>query len=126
LEIDRLAAATEDHRAEIVALSQSWYVLSPFTSLLVLENDEMDRRFKVDHDARQDHWAAYPCPDRIPVVKEPPAPQARAAAPGPAAGPLTREQGLRSILIPVPPRALAIAGRADPLQGRNCVTAWHL
>jgi len=71
LELDRLAAAgAEKHRAEIVALSKSSYVMSPFTSLLVLENDAMYEQYKIDR-GRKDHWAMYPCPENIPVVKEP-------------------------------------------------------
>ncbi|MBL9132382.1 MAG: autotransporter-associated beta strand repeat-containing protein, partial [Verrucomicrobiaceae bacterium] len=71
LELDRLAAAGADkHRAEIVALSKSSYVMSPFTSLLVLENDAMYEQYKIDR-GRKDHWAMYPCPEIIPVVKEP-------------------------------------------------------
>jgi autotransporter-associated beta strand protein len=71
LELDRLASAgAEKHRAEIVALSKSSYVMSPFTSLLVLENDAMYEQYKIDR-GRKDHWAMYPCPETIPVVKEP-------------------------------------------------------
>ncbi len=46
------------------------YVMSPFTSLLVLENDEMYEQYNVDR-GRKDHWALYPCPERIDVVHEP-------------------------------------------------------
>jgi hypothetical protein len=44
--------------------------MTPFTSLLVLENDDMYTRFKVDR-GRKDHWAMYPAPAKIPVVIEP-------------------------------------------------------
>lgn len=71
LEIERLlmedAAA---HREHIVALSKAMYVMSPFTSLLVLENEEMYTQYNVDR-GRRDHWALYPCPDEIDVVREP-------------------------------------------------------
>jgi ferric-dicitrate binding protein FerR (iron transport regulator) len=71
LEIERLLADdAEAHRKEIVALSKAMYVMSPYTSLLVLETDEMYERFGVDR-GRSDHWALYPAPDEIPVVKEP-------------------------------------------------------
>src|SRR5262249_53091192 len=40
-----------------------------FTSLLVLENEEMYQQYKVDR-GRKDHWAMYACPDKIPVVAE--------------------------------------------------------
>ncbi len=71
LEIDRLVA--EDalaHHDEIVNLSMAMYVMSPFTSLLVLENEEMYNEYHVDR-GRKDHWAMYPCPETIEVVHEP-------------------------------------------------------
>jgi thioredoxin-like negative regulator of GroEL len=71
LEIDRLLI--EDavkHKEQIVALSKAMYVMSPFTSLLVLENEEMYVRYKVDR-GRKDHWALYPSPAKVPVVYEP-------------------------------------------------------
>ncbi len=46
------------------------YVMTPFTSLLVLENEEMYTQYKVDR-GRKDHWAMYPCPEKIEVVYEP-------------------------------------------------------
>ena len=71
LEIDRLLA--EDavkNKDKIVALSKSMYVMTPFTSLLVLENEDMYVQYKVDR-GRKDHWAMYPCEPKIPVVYEP-------------------------------------------------------
>ncbi|HEY7308356.1 MAG TPA: VIT domain-containing protein [Gemmataceae bacterium] len=71
LEIERLLA--EDavkHKKRIIALSKAMYVMTPFTSLLVLENEEMYQQFKVDR-GRKDHWAMYPCPEKIEVVYEP-------------------------------------------------------
>ncbi|MEZ5299639.1 MAG: hypothetical protein R3F11_03060 [Verrucomicrobiales bacterium] len=38
--------------------------MSPFTSLIVLENDAMYRQYKVDR-GRKDHWAKYPAPERL-------------------------------------------------------------
>ncbi len=71
LEIDRLVAAgAEQHKDEIIKLSKAMYVMSPFTSLLVLETEQMYQQFKVDR-GRKDHWALYPCPDKIKVVYEP-------------------------------------------------------
>src|SRR5262249_28440974 len=70
LEIDRLLA--EDavkHKEAIVALSKAMYVMTPFTSLLVLENEAMYQQFKVDR-GRKDHWAMYSAPDKIPVFYE--------------------------------------------------------
>ncbi|MEJ7591773.1 MAG: hypothetical protein WKF77_09505, partial [Planctomycetaceae bacterium] len=70
LEIDRLLAENaEQHRDAIVTLSKSMYVMSPFTSLLVLENEEMYTQFNIDR-GRKDHWALYPCPEQIAVVVE--------------------------------------------------------
>jgi tetratricopeptide (TPR) repeat protein len=72
LEIDRLLAqGAGKNRDAIVALSKAMYVMTPFTSLLVLENEAMYQQYKVDR-GRKDHWAMYPCPETIPVVYEPP------------------------------------------------------
>jgi Tfp pilus assembly protein PilF len=71
LEIDRLVAeGAKTNRTAIVELSQSLYVMSPFTSLLVLETEEMYKRFKVDR-GRKDHWAMYDSPEKIEVYHEP-------------------------------------------------------
>jgi predicted Zn-dependent protease len=70
LEIDRLLAEdAAKHRKEIVELSKAMYVMSPFTSLLVLESEAMYQQYKVDR-GRKDHWALYDCPDKIDVVAE--------------------------------------------------------
>ncbi len=70
LEIDRLLAEdAAKHKETIVALSKAMYVMTPFTSLLVLENDDMYKQFKVDR-GRKDHWAIYPAPQKIKVVIE--------------------------------------------------------
>jgi hypothetical protein len=98
LEIDRLlaenAAANKDR---IVALSKAMYVMTPFTSLLVLENEAMYQQFKVDR-GRKDHWAMYPCPDKIPVVYEP-LPGQGGPAPAQAAAKPSVEQVLATILV---------------------------
>lgn len=71
LEIDRmLAENAAKHKTEITNLSKAMYVMSPFTSLLVLETDADYERFKVDK-GRKDHWAMYQVPPRIPLVYEP-------------------------------------------------------
>jgi ferric-dicitrate binding protein FerR (iron transport regulator) len=68
LEIDRLLADdAANHKNRIIELSKQMYVMSPFTSLLVLENEQMYRDFKVDR-GRKDHWAMYAAPAKIPVV----------------------------------------------------------
>lgn len=71
LEIDRLLADNgTEHRSEIIRLSKSMYVMSPYTSLLVLENEQMYSQYNIDR-GRDDHWALYPCPSQIEVVHEP-------------------------------------------------------
>lgn len=71
LQIDRLIAdSAAEHKSEIIRLSKSMYVMSPFTSLLVLENEEMYTQYNIDR-GRKDHWALYDCPDEIKVVHEP-------------------------------------------------------
>jgi len=71
LEIDRLLAEDQvKHKETIIALSKAMYVMSPYTSLIVLENDQMYEQYKVDR-GRKDHWALYPCPEKIEVVHEP-------------------------------------------------------
>ncbi len=112
LEIDRLLAQNAAaNKARIVQLSMASYVMTPFTSLLVLENEQMYAQFGVDR-GRKDHWAMYPCPPTIPVL--PPEPldgQPLAVTTAPAVKP-SAEQVLQTILIHVPPRAFAEPGSA--------------
>lgn len=69
-EIDRLVAlGAAEHKTRIVELSKAMYVMSPFTSLLVLETEAMYAQFNVDR-GRKDHWALYVTPAQIPVVAE--------------------------------------------------------
>jgi hypothetical protein len=71
LEIERLLAEdAAKNREAVVGLSKAMYVMTPFTSLLVLENEDMYQQYKVDR-GRKDHWAMYACPERSPVVYEP-------------------------------------------------------
>lgn len=71
LQIERLISlGSLEHKAQIIELSKAMYVMSPFTSLLVLETDAMYEQFKVDR-GRKDHWAMYPAPAQIPVVADP-------------------------------------------------------
>lgn len=84
LEIDRLLAENSSlHQHTITELSKAMYVMTPYTSLLVLENEQMYREFNVDR-GRKDHWAMYPAPDKIPVVyvPDPNMPMARGAIAG--------------------------------------------
>jgi tetratricopeptide (TPR) repeat protein len=89
LEIDRLVAlgATE-HKDTIISLSKAMYVMSPFTSLLVLENEEMYKKYNIDR-GRKDHWALYGAPPQIKVVHEP------LMGPRPNASPEERAKQLR-------------------------------
>ncbi|HND56476.1 MAG TPA: hypothetical protein PLV92_28855, partial [Pirellulaceae bacterium] len=85
LEIDRLTSlGAQENRAEITTLSKAMYVMSPFTSLLVLETEAMYEQFKVDR-GRKDHWAPYPAPETLPptdvapnAAQQPPTPLAAA------------------------------------------------
>jgi len=68
--LEELLKDGEEHREEIVRLSMKHYVATPFTSLIVLESDKMYADYKVEK-GRDDHWAPYPAPAEIPVVREP-------------------------------------------------------
>jgi ferric-dicitrate binding protein FerR (iron transport regulator) len=113
LEIDRLLAENaQANKARIVQLSMASYVMTPFTSLLVLENDQMYAQFGVDR-GRKDHWAMYPCPENIPVVYEPLDGTAAAPKAGQPVKP-SAEDVLGTILVHLPPRAFADGGAALP------------
>ncbi|NQT53115.1 FecR domain-containing protein, partial [bacterium] len=68
--IDELLKSGTEHKDEIVKLSMQYYVMTPYTSLIVLEDDKMYEQYKVER-GRSDHWALYPAPRTIKVVKEP-------------------------------------------------------
>jgi len=118
LEIDRLVAeGAEKNKQRIIDLSKAMYVMSPFTSLLVLEDEAMYVQYKVDR-GRKDHWAMYACPAEIKVVYEPLttplSPSGRGAggegtAGKPAAKP-TAEHVLQRILVRSGPRVLSRGG----------------
>ena len=109
LEIDRLVAdGAEKNKARIIELSKAMYVMSPFTSLLVLENEEMYAQYHVDR-GRKDHWAMYACPEQIPVVYEPPAGPPNRSGKAEAKGP-TVEEVLSTVLVRVPPAILRVPG----------------
>ena len=107
LEIDRLLA--EDgtkHKTKIVELSKNMYVMTPFTSLLVLENEAMYKQFNVDR-GRKDHWAMYDCPPKIATVYEPQNAQVGWNArwgqqPTPSQQKPSTDQVMQSILVRLP------------------------
>ncbi len=119
LEIDRLVGEDPNRNHDsIVNLSKSMYVMSPFTSLLVLENDAMYAQFNIDR-GRKDHWALYRCPDTIEVINEPLAASlntapATVAAPIPPATATTKptaRQILRTIVTRPRPVQLEVPAR---------------
>lgn len=121
--VEELLKEGETHREEVVRLSQKHYVATPFTSLIVLENDQMYKDYKVEK-GRSDHWAAYPAPDKIPVVREPVPWFARSwnQAPGQQADdsklvldPKTAEEILDTLL---PPRPRQTADTSVPATDR--------
>ncbi len=62
-------AGVEQHASEITELGLAHFLVTPTTSLLVLESEAMYRNFAV-HRPPEDAWARYPAPDRIEVVRE--------------------------------------------------------
>ena len=112
LEIDRMVTlGSEKNKAAIIDLSKRLYVMSPFTSLLVLENDAMYSQFNIDR-GRQDHWARYEAPAQVPVVKD---------VAGPPAPMSSMEQVLRSIVVRRANRPLSAVGA--PIGSK---TVWDL
>ncbi len=64
-----LEQGATEHRKEITKLGLAHYLMTPFTSLLVLENDAMYKKYAVSRDGGS-RWAAYPAPAKIKVVRE--------------------------------------------------------
>jgi len=62
------AKRDEEIRREVVALGKRYFLLSRHTSLLVLEDDAMYKRYGVTKGAGST-WAPYAAPATIPVVK---------------------------------------------------------
>jgi tetratricopeptide (TPR) repeat protein len=125
LELDRLLAEdAEGNKGQIIALSKESYVMTPYTSLLVLETEEDYAKYKVDR-GRKDHWAMYKCPEKIPVVVE-----WNNAVPKADQTPANKvEESLRAvretILVRTAPQLVAIAGQ--PTSGwPTAVTAEQL
>jgi hypothetical protein len=59
----------DSHKDEIVLLGKRFFIATPFTSLIVLENEAMYQQYKVVP-APRDGWAFYETPKTIPVVTE--------------------------------------------------------
>lgn len=98
---DMVTRGAEANKVRIIELSKSMYVMSPFTSLLVLENDEMYQQYNVDR-GRKDHWALYPCPAEIDVVHEPilgPSPPDTPVVPIQESPKPSREDVLKTLLV---------------------------
>ncbi|MBL8793243.1 MAG: FecR domain-containing protein [Planctomycetia bacterium] len=127
LEIDRLLAENAaGNKPRIIDLSKKMYVMTPFTSLLVLENEAMYQQFNVDR-GRKDHWALYGCPPHIPIVHEPLPNHVEVRQPpvvnAPAEQKPSAEQVLHTVLVRMPPRFF------QDRQGRHfghVLTAWQL
>lgn len=64
------AAGAEAEREAITALGLEHFLVTPFTSLLVVESEAMARDFKLKLPTGP-RWAEYGAPTRIPVVVEP-------------------------------------------------------
>ncbi|MBY0524058.1 MAG: FecR domain-containing protein [Gemmataceae bacterium] len=123
LEIDRmLAENSRDHREAIVKLSKEMYVMSPFTSLLVLENEAMYKQFKVDR-GRKDHWAQYQSPDTIAVMYEPEIGTPVDARSRPKTEKPHTNEILQTVVVRVPAPILAWPNRNDNRHGRPWLTA---
>ena len=127
LKIDRLVAdGAAEHKDEIIALSKASYVMSPFTSLLVLESEQMYEQFKIDR-GRKDHWAMYACPDQIKVVHEPlpGTPGGPAGPPVATADPTQQaQQVIQSINVRIAPQILHWPHRNH--HGYRVLNAWQV
>jgi tetratricopeptide (TPR) repeat protein len=116
LEIDRLLVKdAAKHKDEIIALSKAQYVMTPFTSLLVLENEDMYKQYNVDK-SRKDHWAMYPAPKKIEVVYEP-----DPSTPVKGKNDKSPEQILNTIAALGQPKVLAVSLGGQPVVG----TEWY-
>src|SRR5262249_913089 len=110
-EIDRmLAENSQANQRAITDLSKAMYVMTPFTSLLVLENEQMYKDFKVDR-GRKDHWAMYPCPPKIPVVYIPDPNQPAGTRPGLKGQKPHANVVRQTVLVRNPPRFLTWPGQ---------------
>ena len=88
----------EGIRKEIIALGKQYFLLSRHTSLLVLENDAMYKKYGVEKGTGET-WAPYKVPDKIAVVSLPT---------------LTPDIASDAVLVRRPVQAMFNAGYYDP------------
>ena len=62
--------AESPNAKEIVSLARQYFLVTPFTSLLVLENDAMYKEFGVEK-KKAEGWAVYDAPQKVKVSYEP-------------------------------------------------------
>lgn len=127
LEIDRLVAeGAQKNKGAIISLSKAMYVMSPFTSLLVLENDAMYKQFLVDR-GRKDHWALYPAPKKIQVVFEPSMNTSHIVPVETAQAPKSANDVLKTIVFRTSPQMMAqpnlIYTKPDSYTAESLVTS---
>lgn len=105
LEIERLLVEdAQKNKKMITELSMDMHVMSPFTSMLVLETEAMYQQYKVNR-TRKVHWARYDSPEKIKVVYEPLPGMPRDRK---AKGKPTAEDVLETLVLP--PRNVPISG----------------
>jgi tetratricopeptide (TPR) repeat protein len=127
LELDRLIAedVQQKNRDKIIELSKQMYVMTPYTSLLVLENEEMYERFKVDR-GRKDHWAHYQTPPKIEVKFEPLDGQPLDARFAPKTQKPHANQVLQTILVRLPASILTWPNRSNRFGNQPVTAALHI
>lgn len=67
---DEMSPADRETAKEVTTLAKQSFLVTPFTSLLVLENDAMYRENGLEK-KEPSGWAVYPSPEKIGVVFEP-------------------------------------------------------
>ena len=60
----------QSHQAAITQLGMKHFLITPYTSLLVVENAKMVQQYKLKQ-AHEERWAPYQSPTKIPVVYDP-------------------------------------------------------
>jgi tetratricopeptide (TPR) repeat protein/Mg-chelatase subunit ChlD len=80
-----LREQTSEVRQEIIGLSQEFTLITPYTSFLVLENEEAYRRYGIDRCRRRRYWEEIGKLRTAPPPEEVPQPEAPAASEAPPA-----------------------------------------